>query len=34
MNSITNKIEFLTVALIAVAFAAAQITALVSIVTV
>jgi hypothetical protein len=34
MNSITNKIEFFTVALIAVAFAAAQITALVSIVTV
>jgi hypothetical protein len=30
MNSITSKIEFFTVALIAVAFAAAQVTAVMS----
>jgi hypothetical protein len=34
MNSISSKIEFFTVALIAVAFAAAQVTAMVSVITV
>lgn len=34
MNSISSKIEFFTVALIAVAFAAAQVTAIVSVITV
>jgi hypothetical protein len=34
MNSVNSKIELFTIALVAVAFAAAQVTAIVSIITV